>query len=96
MEDFSGLQAFLDRRLGSHCRDHVLNVLEIEDKTPEYRQEYRSHKELMHMSIWRNGNVLELAYYMKVPSKTLNGFGFTNERIQEEFNQEGHSGKYPY
>jgi len=95
-EDFSGLQAFLDRNLGRHCRDHVLNTLEIEDKTPEYREEYKSHKRSMEMSIWRNGNVFAIAYYMKVSRKTLHRFGFSDERIQEEFEQEGHSGEYPY
>jgi len=96
MEDFSGLQLYLSKRLPEHTRDHILDTMEIKDGTPEYEEEYESHMRLMEMSLWRNGMAFETAMYMEVPRKALYRFGFSNKRIDEEFEQEGHSGPYPY
>jgi len=92
MENFSGLQSYLSKRIP----DHILDIIEIKDGTPEYEEEYESHIRLMEMSLWRNGMAFEIAMCMEVPRKVLYRFGFTNKRIDEEFEQEGLGDKYPY
>jgi len=93
---YSSIEMYLNRKIPAYCREFILNEMEIEDGTPEYKDEYKSHKRLMEWSLWRDGNIINCAYYMEVPKKTLNRFGLTDKEINEEFANEGYQNAYPY
>ena len=91
----ASIELYLDKRLDEHCRQHVMNEQGINPDTPEFEEELKSFKRSMRMSIWRDSNIIEIAYYMKIPRKALYRFGYTNEMIDEEFEMISHD-RYPY
>ncbi|MCK5616107.1 hypothetical protein KAR91_80330 [Candidatus Pacearchaeota archaeon] len=92
----ASIQKYLDSKLDDHCRDHVINEMGIAEDDPEYKEEFESFKGLLEISLWRDWQIIETAYYMKVPKKALYRFGYTNEDIHEEMESIFADPTYPY
>ena len=90
------LMRYLGDRLDEHCRDHVINMMEINEDDPEFKEEFESHKTLMEMVLYREQATIEIAYYMKIPKKALYRFGYTNKEIKEQLEDSGMDGDYPF
>jgi len=92
------IEKYLQDRLADHClrwgMEHLLD--ELESDSPEFIEEVESHKRLMEMGIWRNGEIIDTAYYMKIPKKALYRFGYTKKEINRIFSEIFAEDEYPY
>jgi hypothetical protein len=90
----ASVQKYLDSKLEDHCRNHLIDEgWSVDD--PDFKNELESFLKLMHMSLWRNYEILSTAYYMKIPKKALYRFGYTKDEINKEFKSE-FGCDYPY
>jgi len=87
---------YLGDRLNEHCRDYVINDMDISPDDPEFEEIMESHKNLMEMTLYREQSEIEIAYYMEIPKKALYRFGYTNEDIKQELENVGMDPDYPY
>ena len=63
---------------------------------PDFKEEVESYKNLMEMTLYREQADIEVAYYMEIPKKVLNRFGYTNKQLDEDLENAGIDGGYPY
>jgi hypothetical protein len=94
----ASVQKYLSDLLEEHCRDHIESNMGInpDDDKEEFEEELRDQIQLMEMSIYRDSNIIENAYYMEVPKKALYRFGYTKEEINREFSDIFAEDEYPY
>jgi len=89
--------ACIEKYLQDRLDDHVEDWADEMGIDPEDREEeIESHKKLMEMGIWRNGEIIDTAYYMKIPKKALYRFGYTNKEINRIFSEIFAEDEYPY
>jgi len=89
--------AHIEKYLQDRLDDHVESWADEMSIDPEDREkEMESHKKLMEMAIWRNGEIIETAYYMKIPKKALYKFGYTKKEINRIFSDTFSEDEYPY
>ena len=87
---------YLGKRMDAHCREHVMDMMEMDEDDPDFKEEVESYKNLMEMTLYREQADIEVAYYMEIPKKVLNRFGYTNKQLDEDLENAGIDGGYPY
>jgi hypothetical protein len=90
------IELYLQERLDDHCKEHLETEMGIQPGHEDYEEEFEDHKKLLEMAIWRDGDVISVAYYLKVPKKVLCEHGYTEEEIHDEFTSIFAQDKYPY
>lgn len=87
---------YLSDRMDEHCRNHVMDMMEMDEDHEDFKEEVESYKTLMNMTLFREQADIEVAYYMEIPKEVLHTFGYTNKQLDEEIENAGIDGGYPY
>lgn len=79
------VQSYLSKKVKEHCEDHVETEMGLKPGDEDYEEELQDLIESMETEIWRDGNIIDTAYYMAIPKKALYTFGYTKEEINRIF-----------
>jgi len=85
---------YLSKRMDEHCRNHVIDMMEMDEDHEDFKEEVESYKKLMELVLYREQRDVEVAYYMEIPRTTLRRFGYTYKKLDETLENNGIDGGY--